>query len=133
MPNLISILQSKRSSVTGDSESKPYEEKEKQEGQKESTKPGTETETGRPGEPEEPEEITPARKEEVERLLKRQGDDKRGMEWGTCMVFSCAKDCYNYDYAANVNAKSGPSPSQALTPEKKDLWTEELVLVQWEE
>ena len=120
MPNLISVLQSKRSSVTGDAESKPSEEKEKQEEQKESTKPGTETETN---EPDEPEEITPARKEEVERLLKRQGDDKRGMEWGTCMVFSCAKDCYG----------AKPSPSQALTPEKKDLWTEELVLVQWEE
>ena len=125
MPNLISVLQSKRSSVTGDSQpesnndqSPSSEEKQKQEEQKESTKPGTET-----GEPDEPEEITPARKEEVERLLKRQGDDKRGMEWGTCMVFSCAKDCYNY------GTKPSPSPS----PEKKDLWTEELVLVQWEE
>ena len=123
MPNLISVLQSKRSSVTGDSESKPSEEKQKQD--KDTSKPGTETEISEPGEPDEPEEITPARKEEVERLLKRQGDDKRGMEWGTCMVFSCAKDCYN------CGAK--PSPSQALTPEKKDLWTEELVLVQWEE
>ena len=119
MPNLISVLQSKRSSVTGDSESKPSEEKEKQEEQKDTSK--TETEIGGPGEPDEPEEITPARKEEVERLLKRQGDDKRGMEWGTCMVFSCAKDCY------------GTKPSPSSSPEKKDLWTEELVLVQWEE
>ena len=124
MPNLISVLQSKRSSVTGDSQSESNNDQspsseEKQKQDKDTSK--TETEIGGPGEPEEPEEITPTRKEEVERLLKRQGDDKRGMEWGTCMVFSCAKDCYG----------TKPSPSPSL--EKKDLWTEELVLVQWEE
>lgn len=34
-----------------------------------------------------------------------------GMEWGTCFIFSCEKDCCN----------------------EQDGWREELVLVQWDE
>jgi pre-rRNA-processing protein TSR4 len=41
-------------------------------------------------------------------LEKRGGG--RGMEWGTCMIFSCAKDCG-----------------------KGESWLEEAVLVQWED
>ncbi|KAJ3555516.1 hypothetical protein NM688_g2531 [Phlebia brevispora] len=36
------------------------------------------------------------RRKEVEQVLKGGGDvDRMGMEWGTCMVFSCEKDCYD--------------------------------------
>ncbi|KLO13284.1 hypothetical protein SCHPADRAFT_904351 [Schizopora paradoxa] len=55
------------------------------------------------------------RKEELEKLLK--GGAAMGMEWGTCMVFSCEKDC----------CLSGDGK------EAKESWSEELVLVQWEE
>lgn len=61
-----------------------------------------------------------ARKKEVESLLKT-GGGKRGMEWGTCMVFSCAQDCC-LEEGAGKEAK-----------EAKEAWVEELVLVQWEE
>ncbi|KAH9888913.1 programmed cell death protein 2 [Cubamyces lactineus] len=54
------------------------------------------------------------RRAEVLRTLRGQGaSGRRGMEWGTCMVFSCEKDC------------SGE--------EAGSTWREELVLVQWEE
>jgi len=55
------------------------------------------------------------RKAELERVLVRKGvTDERGtMEWGTCMVFSCSKDC-----------TSGKEPVA--------VWREEHVLVQWE-
>ncbi|KAL5513110.1 hypothetical protein ACEPAH_3508 [Sanghuangporus vaninii] len=62
-----------------------------------------------------------ARKRELEPLLpsgQGRGDGGSGMEWGTCMVFSCSQDC-------------------CLDPvskeEAKELWAEELVLVQWDE
>ena len=62
MPNLISVLQSKRSSVTGDSQPKSNNDQspsseEKQKQDKDTTKPGIETETGEPDEPDE-DEIT---------------------------------------------------------------------------
>ncbi|KAF9478290.1 hypothetical protein BDN70DRAFT_880168 [Pholiota conissans] len=56
------------------------------------------------------------RRKEVEKVLK--GDDKdakRGMEWGTCMVFSCEKDCC---------LEGGK--------EAKEAWREEKVYVQWD-
>ena len=55
------------------------------------------------------------RKKELEMLLKG-GEGKRGMEWGTAMIFSCEKDC-------SVQDGKGA----------KQTWAEELVLVQWEE
>ena len=54
------------------------------------------------------------RRAEVLRTLKGQGNgDRRGMEWGTCMVFTCEKDCA-------VTGEAG-------------TWREEYVLVQWDE
>lgn len=58
-----------------------------------------------------------ARKEELTRLLK--GGSGRGMEWGTCMIFSCGNDC--------------ALESRENEKEAKEVWVEELVLVQWEE
>ena len=56
------------------------------------------------------------RRAEVLRTLKGQGSgDRRGMEWGTCMVFTCEKDC------------------AATTPGAATTWREEYVLVQWDE
>ncbi|KAL5531588.1 hypothetical protein ACEPAG_4465 [Sanghuangporus baumii] len=64
-----------------------------------------------------------ARKKELEPLVSGSsqsggGEKGSGMEWGTCMVFSCSQDC-------------------CLDPENKEeakeLWAEELVLVQWDE
>ncbi|EPQ56421.1 hypothetical protein GLOTRDRAFT_59670 [Gloeophyllum trabeum ATCC 11539] len=53
------------------------------------------------------------RKKEIERALKAENSTKRrGMEWGTVMVFSCKSDC---------------------CPEQKKNWAEEVVLVQWDE
>lgn len=49
------------------------------------------------------------RKQELEVLLKQK---QGGMEWGTCMIFSCENDC------------SGE--------ETRNWWTEEYVLVQWD-
>lgn len=59
-----------------------------------------------------------ARMKEVEKALKRAGVDKNeknGMEWGTCMVFSCGKDCCS---------ENGM--------EVKEAWKEEIVYVQWD-
>ena len=54
----------------------------------------------------------------VQEALKRSKEpDSRGMEWGTCMVFSCEKDC-----CLNDDGK-----------EMKECWREECVLVQWDE
>ncbi|KAL6304519.1 programmed cell death protein 2 [Sparassis latifolia] len=50
------------------------------------------------------------RRQEVLRELK--GGHRVGMEWGTCMVFSCENDC---------------------SIEQKGCWREEVVLVQWDE
>ncbi|KAF5328161.1 hypothetical protein D9619_013450 [Psilocybe cf. subviscida] len=55
------------------------------------------------------------RRAAVERALKGQDKDARGMEWGTCMVFSCEKDCC---------VEGGK--------EAKEAWREEVVLVQWD-
>lgn len=51
-------------------------------------------------------------------LQKNAISDKRGMEWGTCMVFSCERDCCLDD------SNDG---------EAKECWREEIVLVQWDD
>ncbi|KAF9522690.1 programmed cell death protein 2 [Crepidotus variabilis] len=57
------------------------------------------------------------RRKEVEKVLKGGGDltEKRGMEWGTCMIFSCGQDC-------SISGLKG----------EKDVWREEIVYVQWD-
>jgi len=64
------------------------------------------------------------RRNELARVLLRQGsgkvvDEKTGMEWGTCLVFSCRDDC---------RIETGSTRNQA----KNECWREEFVLVQWE-
>ncbi|KAF7317965.1 PDCD2-C domain-containing protein [Mycena kentingensis (nom. inval.)] len=54
------------------------------------------------------------RRKLVEQELKR-GAGTRGMEWGSCLVFSCSKDC-----ALDDDAR-----------ETRDVWREEMVFVQW--
>ncbi|KAJ7050557.1 programmed cell death protein 2 [Mycena amicta] len=54
------------------------------------------------------------RRKFVEQELKR-GGGSRGMEWGSCLVFSCSKDC-----SLDANER-----------EARDAWREEFVLVQW--
>lgn len=44
-------------------------------------------------------------------------EGRRGMEWGTCMVFSCEKDCCNADGETKA----------------KECWREEFVMIQWDE
>lgn len=57
------------------------------------------------------------RRKEVERVLKGEKSVERtGMGWGTCMIFSCEKDC---------SEENGAS--------LKSCWREELVLVQWDQ
>jgi len=53
------------------------------------------------------------RRELVEEELKR--GKSRGMEWGTCLIFSCSKDCSLTDDGR----------------EARDSWREEMVLIQW--
>jgi len=53
------------------------------------------------------------RRKLVEQELKRGG--RPGMEWGTCLVFSCSKDCSLSDDGK----------------EARESWREEVVLVQW--
>ena len=54
------------------------------------------------------------RRAEVLRALRgKDGAGRHGMEWGTCMIFSCEKDC----------AAAG----------QPGTWREEHVLVQWDE
>ncbi|TFK91739.1 hypothetical protein K466DRAFT_582559 [Polyporus arcularius HHB13444] len=55
------------------------------------------------------------RRAEVLKALRGQNATGRGMEWGTCMIFSCEKDC------------------AATTPGAATTWREEYVLVQWDE
>ncbi|TRM65168.1 programmed cell death protein 2 [Schizophyllum amplum] len=56
-----------------------------------------------------------ARRKELERALKGGKDaDARGLDWGTCMVFSCAGDCCLGEDGA----------------EAKECWREELVMIQ---
>ena len=61
------------------------------------------------------------RKSELQRILKvnrkQTGSTERGMEWGTCMIFSCEKDCCVDENNQNT----------------KECWAEELVMIQWEE
>ncbi|KAJ3731735.1 programmed cell death protein 2 [Lentinula guzmanii] len=54
------------------------------------------------------------RRAAVQKNLK--GGFEKGMEWGTCMIFSCENDC-----RIDLDGK-----------EVKDVWREELVLVQWD-
>lgn len=57
------------------------------------------------------------RRQTFQRIFKKQvGEEKSGMEWGTCMVFSCEKDCCVDDLGA----------------EARETWREETVLVQWD-
>ncbi|KAJ7601089.1 programmed cell death protein 2 [Mycena floridula] len=58
------------------------------------------------------------RRKAVEKALKRAGDkdEKSGMEWGTCLVFSCEKDCRVDENGAD----------------ERDVWKEEVVLIQWD-
>lgn len=61
-----------------------------------------------------PQQSDEERRQEVLRVLKGERvADRVGMEWGTCMVFSCEKDC----------AEDGAPVS----------WREELVEVQWDD
>ncbi|KAF9221417.1 hypothetical protein BS17DRAFT_785351 [Gyrodon lividus] len=54
----------------------------------------------------------------VQDALKRaKGPGSRGMEWGTCMVFSCGNNC-----CLDEGGKDA-----------KECWQEEYVLVQWDE
>ena len=53
------------------------------------------------------------RRKEVEKALKGEGGvEHSGMEWGTCMVFACEKDCCGDN--------------------EKSVWREEVALTQWE-
>ncbi|KAJ4473721.1 programmed cell death protein 2 [Lentinula aciculospora] len=54
------------------------------------------------------------RRTAVQQTLK--GGSEKGMEWGTCMIFSCKNDC-------RVDEEG---------KEENDVWREELVLVQWD-
>lgn len=57
-----------------------------------------------------------ARRKEIEQVLNGSGPAViQGMQWGTCMVFSCANDC-----CLDGTAKSSSA------------WREEVVLVQWD-
>ena len=73
----------------------------------------------RPGESEGKKMTDAERRKAVEMELKG-GDntDRNGMEWGTCMIFSCEKDCCTDDGGEF---------------EVRECWREELVLVQWDE
>jgi pre-rRNA-processing protein TSR4 len=58
------------------------------------------------------------RRKQIEKSLKKSDankDEKRGMEWGTCLIFSCGKDC------CLENGKDA-----------KEVWREEVVFIQWD-
>ena len=58
------------------------------------------------------------RRKQVEKSLEKSEVnkyDKRGMEWGTCLIFSCEKDCCVEDGR-----------------EVKEVWREEVVYLQWD-
>ncbi|KAG2011609.1 hypothetical protein CC2G_011703 [Coprinopsis cinerea AmutBmut pab1-1] len=72
----------------------------------------------RPKESEPRKQTDEERRKAVEEALKRGNKDQRGsMEWGTCMVFSCEKDCCFDDETKE---------------ESKFTWREEVVLIQWD-
>ncbi|KAF8661342.1 hypothetical protein AX16_001437 [Volvariella volvacea WC 439] len=56
------------------------------------------------------------RRKALEKALKGADADGEGMEWGTCLVFSCETDCCTGDDGT----------------ESKTCWREEYVLVQWD-
>lgn len=57
------------------------------------------------------------RRKVVEKALKSgDAEEKRGMEWGTCLVFSCENDCCATDDGF----------------EAREAWREEFVMIQWD-
>jgi pre-rRNA-processing protein TSR4 len=46
------------------------------------------------------------------KISTEQVSNSDGMEWGTCMIFTCERDCSN---------------------DSKEGWMEEIVLVQWDQ
>lgn len=63
------------------------------------------------------------RRKALAKILAKQpsggaSDEKTGMEWGTCMVFSCRDDC---------RIEDGTTRKKLV-----ECWREEFVLVQWE-
>lgn len=50
-------------------------------------------------------------------MLKTEDKTNTGMEWGTCLVYTCEKDCCTTEEGEEL----------------KECWREEVVLVQWEE
>jgi pre-rRNA-processing protein TSR4 len=57
------------------------------------------------------------RRELARELRTSDKSEYHGMEWGTCMVFSCENDC-----CINEEEKG----------EGKECWREEFVLMQWD-
>jgi len=59
------------------------------------------------------------RRKAIEQAIKGTGNKnaKTGLDWGTCMVFSCEKDC--------AKAEDGQT-------DLKNVWREEVVLVQYD-
>ena len=55
------------------------------------------------------------RRKAVERELKGESNTGGGMDWGTCLIFSCEKDCCLDD---------------AREKDARECWREEFVLVQ---
>ena len=58
------------------------------------------------------------RRKQIELFLKKSEankDEKRGMEWGTCLIFSCEKNCCLED-----------------GKDVKEVWREEAVYIQWD-
>lgn len=57
------------------------------------------------------------RRKEIEQILKgNRAKEGRSMDWGTCMVFSCERDC-----------SSGGDVIE------NESWNEEYVLIQWDD
>jgi pre-rRNA-processing protein TSR4 len=58
------------------------------------------------------------RRKQIEKSFRKgeaNKDEKRGMEWGTCLIFSCEKDCCLED-----------------GKEAQEVWREEVVYIQWD-
>jgi pre-rRNA-processing protein TSR4 len=56
-------------------------------------------------------EHPPSMVQDRENVVEESEKAKAGMEWGTCMIFSCEKDCCEGD----------------------ECWREEFVLIQWDD